>query len=308
MARVFHRLRSTPLRLAFALGCLLALHPSGNAADLTYRSTVSEVRLTFFATDEMNRGVPSLHSDDFAVVDDGLVIRRFRSFSRSDVTGLDIVVMVDVSASVETRYRQVMADVLQLIAEAPSISEDQISVITFGGTRQAVLCSGNCRDSSLAGRLEAVEAEGTTPLYDALQFAGNFVAQHRRPETRPVLILFSDGNDTISMTSSNEALQTVMASEAQIYAIDLNDPRQPTNGVSALENMAQVTGGNHFSVHQSAAGILQAVLEDLHAGYIVTYKLPTNATGFHSLRIQPTRDMKLKFRCRSGYVYQSANR
>ncbi len=308
MARVFQRPRATLLRLCFALCCLLTLQASGSPADLTYRSTVSEVRLTFFATDQMNRGVQSLQSDDFAVVDDGQVIRRFRSFSRSDVTRLDIVVMVDVSASVEARYRQVMADVLQLIAEAPSITEDQISVISFGGTRENVICSGNCRDASLPARLAAVEAEGTTPLYDALQFAGNFVAQHRRPETRPVLILFSDGNDTISMTSSNEALQTVVASEAQIYAIDLNDPHQPSNGASALENMAQVTGGNHFSAQQSAAGILQAVLEDLRAGYIVTYKLPTDATGFHSTRIQPTRDMKLKFRCRSGYVYQSANR
>lgn len=307
MARVFQR-PGTLLRLAFALCCLATLQASGSSADLTYRSTVSEVRLTFFATDQMNRGVQSLHSDDFAVVDDGLVIRQFRSFSRSDVTALDIVLMVDVSASVGARYRQVIADVLQLIAQTPSLSEDQISVISFGGTRETVLCSGNCGDPSLARRLESVETEGTTPLYDALQFTGNFVAQRRHPDTRPVLIVFSDGNDTISMTSSNEALQTVVASEAQIYAIDLNDPRQPSNGVSVLETMAQVTGGNHFTVHQSAAGILQAVLEDLRAGYIVTYKLPTNATGFHSIRIQPTRDMKLKFRCRSGYVYQSANR
>ncbi len=115
------------------------------------------------------------------MVDDGLVIRQFRSFSRSDVTRLDIVVMVDVSASVGARYRQVIADVLQLIAETPSISEDQISVISFGGTRETVLCSGNCRDSSLASRLEAVEAEGTTPLYDALQFAGNFVGAASPP-------------------------------------------------------------------------------------------------------------------------------
>ncbi len=60
MARVFHRLRSTLVPL-FAVGCyLLALPSSASSADLTYRSTVSEVRLTFFATDEMNRGVQSL--------------------------------------------------------------------------------------------------------------------------------------------------------------------------------------------------------------------------------------------------------
>jgi VWFA-related protein len=308
MARVFHWLHPALLRLLSVLACLLTLHAVGAPADVTYRSTVSEVRIAFFATDEMNRGVPTLQSDDFAIVDDGLVIRNFRSFSRSDVTHLDIVVLVDISQSVVPQLRQEIADVLRLISETQSISDDHISVISFGGMRETVICSGNCRESSIADRLLGAKAEGATPLYDALQFGGNFVAEHRAAETRPVVILFSDGEDTISRVSSSDALQAVLASEAQIYAVDLNQPGQSSTGDWSLQRMTEATGGRRLSIHQGAAEILQAVFEDLRAGYLVTYKLPNSADGFHPVRILPTRNPNLRFRCRSGYTYQSANR
>jgi VWFA-related protein len=269
---------------------------------------VSEVRLTFFATDETNHGVETIHNNDFAVVDDGLVIRQFRSFARSNITHLEIVVLVDMSQSVVSRFRQEIGDVLQLISSTQSISEDHISVISFGGMRQTVICSGNCRDSSVTSRLLETKADGATPLFDALQFAGNFVAQRRAADARPVVILFSDGEDTISRVSSIDALHAVLESEAQIYAVDLNDPRRFSNGAAALDILAEATGGSHLSIHQGAAQILDAVLEDLHAGYLVTYKLPNSAAGFHSVRILPTRNPKLKFRCRGGYVYASVNR
>jgi len=308
MARVFHRLRSTLVRLSAIVCCLLVLQSPGTSADVTYRSTVSEVRLTFFATDEKKHAVETLQDDDFAVVDDGLVIRRFRSFTRSDVTHLEIVVLVDASESVVSRFRQEIADVLQLISSTRAIPDDHISVISFAGMRETVVCSGDCRDVSVANRLLESKADGATPLFDALDFAGRFIAQRRAPETRPVLLLFSDGEDTISRVSSADALHKVLESEAQIYAVDLNDPRRASDGAAALETFTEATGGNHLSIHQGAAEILGTVLEDLRSGYVVTYKLPNSAVGFHSVRILPTRNPNLKCRCRGGYVYSSANR
>jgi len=288
--------------------CLLALQASGTSANITYRSTVSEVRLTFFATDEKNRGVETLATNDFAVVDDGLVIRQFRSFRRADATRLEIVVLVDVSQSVVSRFRQEMSDVIRLISDTQAISDDHLSMITFAGMQAAIECSGNCRDGSVTNRLLASHADGATPLYDALQLAGNFLAERRTPEVRPVLIVFSDGEDTISRVSSNDALHAVLASEAQIYAVDLGDPHRNADGAAALDTLAEATGGRHLFIRDGASQILHSILEDLHAGYLVTYKLPNTAVGFHSTRILPTRNLNLRFRCRRGYVYPSASR
>ncbi len=63
------------------------------------------------------------------------MVRNFRSFSRSDETSLDVVVLVDVSESVAPRLRVALSDVLQLVAREQSISDDNFSVLSFGGAR-----------------------------------------------------------------------------------------------------------------------------------------------------------------------------
>lgn len=126
------------------LSVLLALLVSTYAAAAddtsglpTFRSTVSQVRVTFFATDANNHPVTTLTKSDFAVIDNELVVRNFRSFTHSDETSLDVVALVDLS------------DVLQLVAREQSIPDDNIAVLSVGGTfggalggiRPAIFCS-----------------------------------------------------------------------------------------------------------------------------------------------------------------------
>ena len=58
--------------------CVPGSHGSNDAAEsITYRTTVSEVRVTFFATDEQQHPVATLTNSDFAVVDNDRVVRNF---------------------------------------------------------------------------------------------------------------------------------------------------------------------------------------------------------------------------------------
>ena len=50
--------------------------------------------------------------------------------------------------------------------------------------------------------------------------------------------------------------------------------------------------------------MLNAVLDDLRASYVVTYALPSHQAGFHSLRLLPTHNLNLTFRNRKGYIYE----
>jgi VWFA-related protein len=284
----------------------------------TYRSTVSEVRVTFFATDENNHPLGTLTKSDFAVVDNERVVRNFRSFTHSDETSLDVVVLVDLSASVAPRFRVVMSDVLQLVAREQSIPDDNLSVLsfgealggtsggTFGGLRPAILCSSGCRASDSASKLLAVKSGGTTPLFDALIFAADFISHHRRAGVRPVMILFSDGDDTISLHSPREALQAVLNEGALIYSVDMG--KGQTSGSMFLRRVSEAAGGRYFSLRSSqqdgAATVLNAVLEDLRASYVVTYDLPSYQAGFHSLRLLPTHNLNLAFHSRNGYDYE----
>ena len=275
----------------------------------TYRSTVAEVRVTFFAADEHHRPLPDLAKSDFAVVDNERIVRSFRSFTRSDENALDVVALVDLSESVAPRFRVAINNVLQLVASEQSIPTDNIAVLSFGGTpgAPAILCSDGCRNSGSITRLLDVKSSGTTPLFDALVFGSDFIAQHTRAGTRTVLILFSDGNDTISLHSPRDAFQAVLASGAVVYSVDMGQSTNASSGSRSLRLLSDATGGRYFflgsSPQDNAAAVLTAVLEDLRASYVVTYDPPSRQAGFHSLRLLPTHNLNFTFRSRNGYYY-----
>lgn len=277
---------------------------SGQTPPPTFRSSVSEVRLTFFTTDQHNRGVEQLQKNDFAVVDNGLVIRDFRSFSRAQATDLELLLLVDSSESVLPRFQQELADVLRLVSETHSIPEDHVSVVSFGGAEPKLICAGDCRAPALS-RLNASGARGPTPLYDAVRFGATLLAEHHDPAARPVLIIFSDGEDTFSRSVASDAIEAALDAEAQIYAVDLGGPHSSPRGTAVLQSMAASTGGRYFDTREGTVQVLAAALEDLRAGYLVTYPLPDREPGFHSVRIFPTHNLNLQFRCRRGYHYQN---
>ncbi|MGO9087854.1 MAG: VWA domain-containing protein [Terriglobales bacterium] len=304
MAMLSHRQGWSLALVASLFPCVFITGSANDAPLATYHTGASEVRVTFFATDQNNQLVDTVLKDDFAVVDSGMVIRDFRSLMRSNETALDVVAVVDASESVAPRFHTAMNDVLQLVSERPLASDDNISVVSFDGLRPVLLCTRDCRSPAAGQRLLAVKAAGPTPLFDALAYAANFSSGRRVPGVRQALILFSDGNDTISMTSARDALQAITASGALLYTVDLNESADASTGSIVLQRMADATGGRSFSVHEGAINVLQAALADLRASYVVTYPLPSRVAGFHSLRILPKHNLNLRFHCRSGYYYE----
>jgi len=276
---------------------------AGDTSDVTLRTSVAEVRLTFSATDQNHHGIATLLPGDLAVVDKDIVVRNFRSFHRAEFTRLDVALLVDTSSSITPKYRQEITQVAQLLSQSGGVPDDALSIVSFHGEKPALVCAGDCRASHAADQLPAMPAGGLTPLFDSVVYASGFLQQHADPHARKILILLSDGEDTISMHSAVDALNAVIASEVQIYTVSLGAPRQPSPGDTLLHRLADATGGQALTLQQGAAAVLDAILEDFNATYTVTYKLPTHAAGFHGVRVLPTHDLKLKFRCRSGYYY-----
>jgi VWFA-related protein len=276
----------------------------GEPSNSSYHSAISEVRLVFFAT-ENNRPVENLARDDFAVVDDERVIRAFRSFTRAASTRVDVIVLLDTSESALASVKQETAQIRQLISEWPEGLEDTISVLSFSGTELHPVCAGNCSGTFTAERVASLPKGGTTPLFDALDTAASLLARRTQPDVLPVIVLFSDGDDTISTTSFPRALKNAMRSEAQVYAIDIGNPAQPSNGTAILQRIAEDSGGRYFRIGGDAAGIMRAIVEDLRSARMVTYALPSCRADFHSIRILPTHNLNLQFRSRGGY-YRTA--
>ena len=281
--------------------CFLCARAENDSPAITYRTGTSEVRVRFFATDENNRVVQTIDRNDFAVVDGDRVIRDFRSLTRSDETNLDIVVLVDTSESVAPRFHAIAEQVLRLIAH--NRSGDDLSIITFSGLRPAVLCTADCGGTATESKIRSLSPAGSTPLFDSIAFSARYIADRHTLGVRQVLILLSDGNDTISGTSARQALDALIGTGALLYTINPNQSARDLEGGLALQEMAEATGGRSFSGQDDAAQILETALADLHASYVVTYPLPSRTAGFHSLRILPKHNLNLSFHCRRGYFY-----
>ncbi len=273
--------------------------------NLVYRSTISEVRLVFFATDEHNHNVRELQRDDFAVVDDERVIREFSSFSGSASVDLDVVVLIDTSESVLPHIRQEIADVAQLISQSPWNPGDKVSLLTFGGMETRLVCAGNCRNSFTADQI--IPLGGATPLLDSVEIATTMLVQDRDQEAWPVILLFSDGGDTISKASFNQVREKILNSGAQIYAIDVSSPKRPSEGAAILQSLAADSGGLYARLSEGPARIFHDIIDDLHSARIVTYAPPSSSSDFHAIRILPTHNLNLQFRCRRGYYRRAAS-
>ncbi|MBZ5678903.1 MAG: VWA domain-containing protein [Acidobacteriia bacterium] len=283
----------------FLTACGLALGNPGDAPESTYHTTVAEVQLTFSATDQNDHGIATLQAGDFAIVDTDRIVRHPRSFQRAEFTRLELVILVDASGSIRTQLPREIANVTWFVNQTQGVPEENFSIVSFQRQRPTLACAGNCRTGHASGQLPA-RPEGLTPLYDSVVFAVDLLAQRADAHARKVLILLSDGEDTISQHAAADALQAAMANEIQIYAVATAS--SSSGGESVLRRFANATGGRYYTV-DDAGKVLNAVLEDFHATYTVTYQLPSRAAGYHNVRILPTHNLNLTFRCQGGYYY-----
>jgi len=273
--------------------------------DITYRTRATEVRMTFSALDQNSHGVATLRAADFAVVDKGFIVRDFQSFSRADWTKLELAILVDASGSMTPRFREEIADVLEVISKTTGVPDENISIFSFQGQQPAVICAGDCRASHASERIPSSHPDGLTPLFDAVVFASESLAHRGESNAQKVLILLSDGEDTISHHSLPDAIEAASAGEVQIYSIDMSHTNYASQGSAVLDKLACATGGRYLPARNGTARALNAILEGFRATYTVSYRLPSHANGFHDVRILPTHNLNLEFHSRSGYYYPS---
>ena len=294
--------RVGPLLAILLVCCAISRAAAGDPPEYTYRTNVNEVRLTFAAMDQNNHGVATLQASDFAVVDKDIIVRSFQSFTRSDWTKLEIAIIVDGSESVTPRFRHEMADVLELVSQTAGVPDENLSIFSFHASQPALLCARDCRATHAADTLPAGHAGGLTPLFDTIALAADYLAQHGDAHAEKILILFSDGEDTISRTTLGGSIDLSLRAEVRIFGIDLGSSRT-FQGAAVLRGLTHATGGLYFPPPCSATEALHAILEGFRATYTVSYRLPSRVNGFHAVQILPTHNQSLQFHSRSGYYY-----
>ncbi len=294
--------RWRPLLFIFLSCAANSASAPGDRPEFTYRSSTSEVRLIFSAADQNDQPVPTLQAADFAVVDKGFIVRNFQSFTPVDWTRLKIAAIVDASESLAPNFQQEISKVQELVSRTSELSDNSLAIVSFHGAEPALLCRGDCPPDSITERLKALRSQHLTPLFDTIAFASKTLSKGSVPDEQKVLIVFSDGLDTVSRAPMREAINAALQNDVQVYCIDLG--RGPaSSGSAVLRNIADATGGRYFPAKTGVARAMDSMLDSFRSSFVVSYQLPSRTMGFHAVQILPTHKSNLQFRSRSGYYF-----
>lgn len=274
-----------------------------------------------FVTDKQGRRVMNLMATDFELRDDGRVV-KIDTF----VTGTERVALVfalDASGSTRDVLKQQRETALALFTRFRRGSE--VAVICFAETAEMVAPFSNGSDNALrAFELPARTNHGTA-IFDAVTTAIRvFDGRHTDATERRIIILISDGLDTISVTRPSAVIDAARNRGVSIYAIQipLYAPRdgrlRPRPASKGFRDLAERTGGRYFMTGDAEwalaarpsydlSPIFQAIEDDLRGQYVLGY-YPAEATQdgrFHRIDLNIVSKDKRKLRVhllREGYT------
>jgi Ca-activated chloride channel family protein len=186
-----------------------------------------------------------LKAEDFEILENGIP-QRISTFSRHAEMPLTLVMVFDTSGSIKSRLnfeKDTVARFLRTIMR-PIDKVAIISVNTDVILQQYFTSSVN----QLLAAIDRLSAEGATALYDAIEAAATAL---RARQGRRVIVILSDGRDTISQTTLNVALRRAQQADVVIYAINTSGQPASANtrdlaGERALETFCNQTGGEVF--------------------------------------------------------------
>jgi Ca-activated chloride channel family protein len=288
------------LAAALCAGALLAQEA------FKFSSTVSLVRVVTTVRTQSGEIVGTLNKDEFEVYDNG-VKQQVSVFEHQTEQALSVVLMVDTSGSTakELKYEADSASRFFHALLGEGNTHDSAALYTFNWeVREQQSFTRDLR--GLDSRLKLLHGEAGTAMYDAVYLG----AQRLEPRSgRKVIVVITDGGDTVSKVSVHKALEAAQLADAVIYAIVVmpitNDAGRNTGGEHALEFMARGTGGRTFqpNVGPELDKAFNAIITELRTQYLLGYypkDVPPTKERFHKLEVRVLRP-DLRVSARNGY-------
>jgi VWFA-related protein len=253
-----HVERAARTGAALAAAVLGATWLAGASAAQTFRSGVDLASFGVTAVDKKGGLVTDLTRDDFEVREDGQP-QTVTLFARGDATEsvppLRLGLLFDVSGSMEESIgfsRSAAIKFLNTVQEA-----QDITLVDFD-TEVRVVRYGQHDFPRLVERIRKRKPDGNTALYDAM---GVYLDGASSEEGRRTLVLYTDGGDTSSTMSYDEAQDLLKASDITLYAIGFLSHLRQSDQMDQrrkLRALAELTGGLAF---------FPTVIKDLDATY-----------------------------------------
>jgi VWFA-related protein len=247
----------------------------------TFRAHVDLVRLDVLVV-RHGRPVPGLTAADFEVRDNG-VVQQIDHISFAEVP-LDVMLVLDTSRSVAGEKLEQLQEASHAFLDGLA-SADRAGLLTFS----EVIALGSDLTSDLAqvhAAIERVEGRGATSLRDAIHAA---LLWPSRYEARPMILVFSDGMDTMSWLTPDQGTDIARESGAVVYGVGIG-PGDDEDQL--LKRVAEATGGRLITAgpNRRLRAVFVEILNEMKARYIVSYyPQPQPREGWHDVRVDVKR-------------------
>ena len=276
--------------------------------DKPLRLDVKLVNIFVNVTDKTGAIVGGLSEDDFKIFEDNRP-QKIAHFERQSEMPLNLTLAIDTSSSTY-KDRGIEQQAAKKFVHAMIRPQDRMSIIQFN-TYVDELTPFTSNVAMLDRGLDHMRGAGGTALYDAIYLGSKGLGKH---QGRKVLVLVSDGGDTVKGQTYDEALEEALRDEVMIYSI-IDVPIEASagrdvGGEHAMITLSEQTGGRSFYAFQGGLDkAFERVSEDLRTQYLIGYYPRNQEPGreFHRIDVRIPRAAPDSFNIRhkTGYYGDS---
>jgi Ca-activated chloride channel family protein len=285
-----------------------ASHPNEaptSAPDTTFKVDVRLVNVFVTVSDQHGAPIGGLNKDNFELEEDGRG-QKIAVFDRESALPLSIVLAIDTSLSTRKDLPLELVSARRF-AHAILRPVDGLAVYAFSETVERVVpFTSDVR--TIDRGIDRIRLGSATALYDALYLGAQAL---ERRQGRKVLVVITDGGDTVSTTDYQQALRAAQEAEGIVYSIIVvpieASAGRDTGGEHALIQLSEDTGGRFFyatSVPQLDDAFRQ-ISDELRTQYLLAYypSQRLSDSDFRRIQVKVTgvTASDLNVRHRTGY-------
>jgi len=284
-----------------------------------FRTGVDLVALNVVVTDTQQKLVTGLTAQDFSVFEDG--VQQDLSFFAAGQVPLDLALLIDTSASMTDKMKTMQE---AAVGFASSLRPgDRISVVDIKDSVKVLHPLDGDVDGARAA-IRATVARGGTALYNGVYMTLKEMMKERHGADdvrRQAIAVLSDGDDTASLVSFDDVMETAKQAGVAIYTITLRSPidiresesghRYFSNAEYSMKALALETGARSFFPAQigELAGVYDSIAAELASQYALGYtsKNPKRDGSYRRVIVRVAQSGTLT-RTRAGYVSARTDR
>jgi Ca-activated chloride channel homolog len=304
--------RAATAGLVLVLCLASSAQDASQDSDTTFKVDVKLVNVFVTVTDPHGAPIAGLKKENFELAEDDKA-QKIALFDKESALPLNIVMAIDTSLSTRKDLPLEQASARRFV-HAILRPVDVLSLYSFSETVSEL--TGFTPDLRVIDRaIDHMRLGAATALYDAL-FLGSEALEPR--QGRKVMVVITDGGDTMSKVNYKEAVRAAESAEAILYSIIVvpieASAGRDTGGEHALIQLSADTGGKYFYA-SSLAQLDQAfaqISDELRTQYLLAYYPSQRLADSDFRRIQVSvkglpADSDFKVRHRTGYYTSKAH-